>query len=376
MLSVSRSLRRPPTRTLAERLADEADPLRATLECMDANCFVADNELRIVYMNARAASTLAQVRPALKDAFGVDVTQLLGGSIHRFHRDPARVDRILSDPGSLPRSATFTFGAITLRTHINAVADAAGARHGYVVVWDDVSARNSTADTAYRDVEESAYHVTRSSNEIVHAAERTSSHAATAAAATEQLRAAVAEIARASNRAADQVRGAVTLTSDSEGTLRDLQGSSAEIGDFLRLITSVAEQTKMLALNATIEAARAGDAGKGFAVVADEVKQLAGATAASISDIETRIGAIQAAALDGVEALTRIRQMVDQIQEDHDTVAAAIEEQSAVTHEIAQAVAVVATNAQETVEQSTRVVDNLGDLTAKAKTMHGLVVEH
>ena len=55
--------------------------------------------------------------------------------------------------------------------------------------------------------------------------------------------------------------------------------SSAEIGQVIKVITSIAQQTNLLALNATIEAARAGEAGKGFAVVANEVKELAKETA-------------------------------------------------------------------------------------------------
>jgi methyl-accepting chemotaxis protein len=55
--------------------------------------------------------------------------------------------------------------------------------------------------------------------------------------------------------------------------------SSAEIGQVIKVITSIAQQTNLLALNATIEAAPAGEAGKGFAVVANEVKELAKKTA-------------------------------------------------------------------------------------------------
>jgi methyl-accepting chemotaxis protein len=88
-----------------------------------------------------------------------------------------------------------------------------------------------------------------------------------------------------------------------------LGDSSAEIGNVLKVITSIARQTNLLALNATIEAARAGDAGKGFAVVAGEVKALAQSTAsATDDDIAKMIAAIQS---DAGEAVTMIRDIGD-----------------------------------------------------------------
>jgi methyl-accepting chemotaxis protein len=358
---------------LAAMLAEPSNPLKATLDSMDANCFIADLNLTLVYMNRRGEETTTALAPAIRDAFGVGLRDIVGGSIHRFHKDPSRIDRILEDPAALPRQAVFSFGGVTLRATINAITDDDGKRFGYVVIWDNVSERNARAASTFAESEVVTKDLSEVSRTLTVTADDTSQRAMTAASATEQMTSAVHEIARASSEATVQVRRTVEATADNLVKLRELQQMSSEIGDFLRLITGVAEQTKLLALNATIEAARAGEAGKGFAVVADEVKQLAGTTAASIGDIERRIGAIQTAASASVQAVTTIDGLVDSIRESQETIAAAIEEQSAVTSSIAETISVIAERARETSSQATQVGSAVEAVTRQAQTLREII---
>ena len=94
------------------------------------------------------------------------------------------------------------------------------------------------------------------------------------AAATEEMTASIHEIGRSANEAAQVATEGAQYAGETNKVVERLGHSSIEIGEVVKVITSIAEQTNMLALNATIEAARAGEAGKGFAVVAAEVKEL------------------------------------------------------------------------------------------------------
>jgi methyl-accepting chemotaxis protein len=118
-----------------------------------------------------------------------------------------------------------------------------------------------------------------------------------------------------------------------------LGASSGEIGEVIKVITSIAQQTNLLALNATIEAARAGEAGKGFAVVANEVKELAKQTAQATEDISRKITAIQTDTQGAVQAIGTISGVIGQINDISGTIAAAVEEQSATTNEVTRNVA-------------------------------------
>lgn len=179
------------------------------------------------------------------------------------------------------------------------------------------------------------------------AAEQVSTNINTVSTGTEEMGASIKEIAKSANEAARVATSAVRVAEKTNATVAKLGDSSAEIGNVIKVITGIAQQTNLLALNATIEAARAGEAGKGFAVVANEVKELAKQTAKATEDISRKIEAIQGDTQGAVEAIAQIGTIINQINDLQNTIASAVEEQTATTGEISRNVAEAATGSRE-----------------------------
>jgi methyl-accepting chemotaxis protein len=103
-------------------------------------------------------------------------------------------------------------------------------------------------------------------------------------------------------RGMNNIKETVEATAD---VINRLGNRSQEIGQIVKVIDEVTDQTSLLALNAAILAAQAGEHGKGFAVVADEIKDLAERTAASTQEITSLIAAVREETEQSMQAMSR-----------------------------------------------------------------------
>jgi methyl-accepting chemotaxis protein len=183
----------------------------------------------------------------------------------------------------------------------------------------------------------------------------------TVATGAEEMGASIKEIAKNATEAAKVASSAVRAAETANSTVSKLGASSAEIGQVIKVITSIAQQTNLLALNATIEAARAGEAGKGFAVVANEVKELAKKTAKATEDISRKIETIQDDAKAAVDSIGTISEVIHQINGISNTIATAVEEQNATTNEMAR-------NVSEAAHGSGEITSNIAGVAEAAES--------
>ena len=239
------------------------------------------------------------------------------------------------------------------KADMHRLADDFQAAVGQIV--ETVSSASTELEAAAATLTKTAEVTQELSGTVAAASEQASANVQSVASATEEMTSSVNEISRQVQESAKISGEAVKQARDTDARINALSQAAGRIGDVVKLITAIAEQTNLLALNATIEAARAGEAGRGFAVVASEVKQLASQTAKATDEISTQIAGMQTATQESVAAIKEIGGTIARISEIASTIAAAVEEQGAATQEIAR-------NVGEAAKGTAQVASNITDV--------------
>jgi methyl-accepting chemotaxis protein len=298
-------------------------------------------------INENARTNLRKLEQYLPER----VDNFVGKSTEVFIVDREIQRHIAGDPKNLPYKALMNIGPETVDVLVAAIYDAYGVYIGPMVSWEIVTEKVTLVKNltkSAQNLSDSSAIVLSISSNLSAAAEETSAQANTASVAAEEVNSgvqtvasnmedmvnAIKEITRTTNEAASMTMEAMNITNSTNTIINQLGESSMDIGNVIKVISSIAQQTNLLALNATIEAARAGEAGKGFAVVANEVKELAKQTAIATNEITKKIENIQNDSKNAVDAIAKISSAIEKVNGHNGSIAAAVEEQAATTNEV------------------------------------------
>jgi methyl-accepting chemotaxis protein len=312
--------------------------------------------------------TLGFVALAMAGALAVFITRSLTRPLHR----SVEVLELMAGGDLRPRVASPSKDEVgQMGTAMNNTLDRIGLTlDGISDGSNSLSSSSEELSAVSQQLSAAAEETAAQAASVSVAAEQVSHNVQSVAAGAEELGASIKEIAKNTSDAARVATEAVTVAEATNDTVTKLGASSAEIGEFVRVITSIAEQTNLLALNATIEAARAGEAGKGFAVVANEVKELARKTARSSEEIGKKVGSIQVDTQHAVEAIGRITTIIRQINDIQTVIAASVEEQAATTSEIGRSVTEAAAGSTDIARNITSVAETAQSMTQGAVETH------
>jgi methyl-accepting chemotaxis protein/NO-binding membrane sensor protein with MHYT domain len=297
------------------------------------------------------------------------------------HREPKLADGRMLSVSTHPMAGG---GWVAIHENISALRHAEEERakmltrdQRRIEIEEAISSFRTRVETVLKTVRESSVSMSHVANALLVSSNQTSVSAkaaldssqgasagsAAAAAATNELNRAIAEISGQLNRTANTVRAGVSKANATSEQTAILAEAAQKIGDVSNLIQTIAKQTNLLALNATIEAARAGESGRGFAIVASEVKSLSLKTAKATSEIAQQISSVQSSTAQVVDAIAEIRMQMQEIDAHSSEAASAVAKQDEASREISRSVAGAA-------EETSKVSSVLGHVVTDTDMNH------
>ncbi len=133
-------------------LMGDLEVMKDILEHAPINIMMADADENVVFVNRQAREILQEVEDELAVYIpGFKVSEVIGGSIHRYHKNPALIKKLLAQlkPGE-SHKGEIKPGHFIFEHETRPLFDQQGKRTGFVVQWTDVTARRAKEEEAFR----------------------------------------------------------------------------------------------------------------------------------------------------------------------------------------------------------------------------------
>ena len=292
-------------------------------------------------------------------------TQTLIGQMHKLGEGD------LSDPATLADSARKLHGFLS-ETGELMEENARELELTGSMIRDNAGKVSSQSELAHQRIDQ----IATAMNEMSATAQDVAQHAAAVANQVQETSGQTGEADKQIHAAVDSMNRLADQIQTSSRTVNQLTSDGKKVGDVMKVIREIADQTNLLALNAAIEAARAGEAGRGFAVVADEVRNLAAKTQEATVEIDRIIDTIATGSRDASEYMQASEIVPQESGQSVEAVRQTLGEINRRMGSVNDATTQVATAAEEQTSVSEEINRNVTEVAEISETMNRAAEEN